>query len=64
MILFLITAGHETTVNLIGNGMLALLEHSEQMRFFQKIAGACLIYSPVFLDGRYMLAFDNGRSFS
>jgi cytochrome P450 len=31
MIFFLITAGHETTVNLIGNGMLALLEYPEQM---------------------------------
>jgi cytochrome P450 len=27
----LITAGHETTVNLIGNAMLALLQHPQQM---------------------------------
>jgi cytochrome P450 len=35
MIFLLITAGHETTVNLIGNGMLALLEHREQMQILR-----------------------------
>lgn len=35
MIFLLITAGHETTVNLIGTGTLALLEHPEQMELLR-----------------------------
>jgi cytochrome P450 len=35
MIFLLLVAGHETTVNLIGNGTLALLEHRDQMEKLQ-----------------------------
>lgn len=35
MIFLLLVAGHETTVNLIGNGTLALLEHRDQMAKLQ-----------------------------
>lgn len=35
MVGLLLVAGHETTVNLIGNGVLALLEHSEEMELLR-----------------------------
>ncbi len=36
MLWLLIYAGYETTVNLIGNGVLALLQHPEQLRALQQ----------------------------
>jgi cytochrome P450 len=43
MIVLLLIAGHETTVNLIGNGTLALLEHPDQM---QKLQGDPALIQP------------------
>ncbi|MFQ3546014.1 cytochrome P450 [Halobacillus rhizosphaerae] len=55
MIVLLIIAGHETTVNLIGNGMLALFEHPDQLNLLkedlslteQAIEESLRYYSPV-----------------
>jgi cytochrome P450 PksS len=53
MIFLLLIAGHETTVNLIGNGMLALFTHPEQM---EKLRGdSSLVASAV----EEMLRFDS-----
>ena len=39
MVFLLLIAGHETTVNLIGNGMLALLEHPDAMKRLSREPG-------------------------
>ena len=64
----LLVAGHETTVNLIGNGVLALLRHRDQLE--RLWADRTLIKSaveeilrfdpPVQFDGRVAMADDRG----
>jgi cytochrome P450 len=52
--LLLLTAGHETTINLIGNGLLAFLHHPEQWAMFTQAprqhavlaTEECLRYDP------------------
>ena len=43
MVFLLLVAGHETTVNLIGSGVLALLEHPEQM---ERLRGETALVKP------------------
>jgi pimeloyl-[acyl-carrier protein] synthase len=52
--MLLLAAGHETTINLIGNGLLAFLRHPEQWALFTQAPGQyagrateeCLRYDP------------------
>jgi cytochrome P450 PksS len=53
MVALLLIAGHETTVNLIGNGTLALLEHPDQM---EKLRGDPAIIKPAIEE---MLRYDS-----
>ena len=72
MLRLLLIAGNETTTNLIGNGMLALLRHPEQLRALQQnpelipaaIEELLRYDTPVQLDGRTALEDMNikGRS--
>jgi len=45
-VVLLYIAGHETTVNLIGNGMLALLRHRDQLELLQRDTSL----DPTFVD--------------
>ena len=62
-LLLLLVAGNETTRNMIGNGMLALLRHPDQMELLrskpdlmESAVTEFLRYdSPVQLDGRYIM---------